>query len=101
MYFGLSIVTTIISLLWSIQFFATIHSEATVVWLNVLMILTWMTQCAVYIYRQKIIKGPIHLRIPLLKKKLYQKILTSKQSQEHQGPLIETSSNFDTIDSIL
>ena len=80
----MSMVTTIISLLWSIQFFATIHSEAVIVWLNILMIITWIAQCALYIYLQGLVKRASKLRIPLLGKKTYQIISINENQQDLQ-----------------
>ncbi len=39
----LSLITTIVTLLWSVQFFTTIHSESVLIWLNLIMIITWIT----------------------------------------------------------
>ena len=40
--------TLIISLMWSVQLFVTIHGVSTVVWLNVSMMVAWITLCFVF-----------------------------------------------------
>ena len=34
--------------MWSVQLFVTIHDVSTVVWLNVSMMVTWITLCFVF-----------------------------------------------------
>ena len=93
MCFIMSMITTIVTLLWSIQFFATIRSEATIIWLNVLMIITWIVQCVLYIYLQGLLKAPIQLRIPLLGKKTYQIISINENQQE---PILQMVTEVET-----
>jgi len=48
--FVLTLITTIVTLLWSVQFFTSIHSTSVLLWLNMIMIITWITLCVRFVH---------------------------------------------------
>jgi len=64
MLFALSIFTVIVTLLWSLQFIAPIQSLTTIVWLNMIMIITWITLCTVNVRRWYLLQNQRTKLIP-------------------------------------
>jgi len=90
MVFLLSVFTAVVSLLWSIQLFAIIHSEPVILWLNISMIVSWLTLCAAVVHKQFFptvtfqLRMPlsVQLRMPLLVGTKYSKIVEMSEIDE-------------------
>jgi len=61
----LSLITTIVTLLWSVQFFTTIHSESVLIWLNLIMIITWITLLLFTLFMTTYIQRTTHSKTHL------------------------------------
>jgi hypothetical protein len=85
--FLLTMGTIIITLLWSVQLIAPMHSQAIYIWLNLSMPASWITLCTVFVHKHRCPKKkytfswPIKKRLsmPLLKKNKQYTQIKSKE----------------------